>query len=433
VPALLEQAGGADAAVAGPAFRALGKLASPDQLPALMNSLVALKAPAARGDAGDAVAKVLERLPEVDRRTAAVTSALAKAADVETRCALIGLLPVCGGARAFAAVNAARADQEAPVREAAFRALTAWPEASAIDTLLEIAQSGSQNTQRVLALRGCVRLLASANEFSAQEVAARFQKAMAVAKKLNEGKLVLGGLANVHDPLALKLVEPFLNDPELQAEAALAATSLAPYVCGIARDPARATLQKVITLPLADKALQQSARDLLAVINRFDDFIMAWQVAGPFAREGKDGQALFEVEFPPEQTGASGVKWQLMPAGQLKTRPWQLDLGALYGGVHRVAYARTCLYSEIQQPARLEFGSDDGLKAWFNGQVVLNANRGGDVAPAAEKVAVTLQKGPNPLLLKVTQWTAGWGFCARVAKPDGSPIQGVRVELEPAK
>ena len=117
----------------------------------------------------------------------------------------------------------------------------------------------------------------------------------------------------------------------------------------------------------------------------------------------------------------------------MKARPWQLDLGTLYGGNNRAAYARTWIYSETQQPARLEFGSDDGLKVWLNGEVVLAANRGGDVVPGAEKAAVTLKPGWNTLLLKVTQWTSGWGFCARVAKPDGSPLQGVRAEVNPAK
>ena len=74
----------------------------------------------------------------------------------------------------------------------------------------------------------------------------------------------------------------------------------------------------------------------------------------------------------------------------------------------------------------LELGCGDG-------KVVVAANRGGDVVPGAEKVPVTLLQGSNTLLLKVTQWTSGWGFCARVAKPDGSPIQGVRVELNSAK
>jgi hypothetical protein len=187
-------------------------------------------------------------------------------------------------------------------------------------------------------------------------------------------------------------------------------------------------VQKVVDLPV-DKDLRQTARDLLEVSGEFGDFLMAWEVTGPYALEGNNGQALFDRAFPPEQAGAPNVKWQIMPAGALKARPWQLDLGKLYGGDHRVAYARTWVYSETAQPARLELGSDDGIKAWLNGKVVVTANRGGDVAPGAEKAQVALQQGWNSLLLKVTQWTSGWGFCARLAKPDGTPLPGVRTAL----
>lgn len=432
IPVLLEQAGSPDAAVAKAAFRALSKLAAADHLSALLDKMLELKAGAARGEAENAIAKAIDRTSDVGRRSSAVIGALGRARDTETRCALISLLPACGGPQALAAVASARADQDAQVREAAFRALAGWGDSAAIDPLLEIAQSSAPNTERVVALRGSVRLLGTATEYSTREVAARFQKAFAVAKTLNEGKLVLAGLASVHDPMALGLIEPFLSDADVQAEAAVAAVSLAPYLCGSAREATLAMLRKVADLPV-DQKVKQSALNLREVIGKFDDFVMAWQVAGPFEREGKDGQALFEVAFGPEQAGTPNVKWKVMPAGALKARPWQLDLGTLYGGNNRAAYARTWIYSETQQPARLEFGSDDGLKVWLNGEVVLAANRGGDVVPGAEKAAVTLKPGWNTLLLKVTQWTSGWGFCARVAKPDGSPLQGVRAEVNPAK
>ena len=263
-------------------------------------------------------------------------------------------------------------------------------------------------------------------------MAARFQKAMALAKNTDEKKLLLGGLASVHDPIALKLVEPYLGDAAVQAEAAQAAVSLAPYLCGACRDATRSALLKVVELPV-DKDLKQSAQAMLEVIKSFADFITAWQVAGPFVQDGKPGKELFDVAFPPEQPEAKDIKWQLMPAGTDKTSPWLLDLGKLYGGNERVAYARAWVYSETDQPAQLELGSDDGIKAWVNGKVVLAANRGGAVKPGAEKAAAALQKGWNPLLLKITQWSSGWGFCARLAKPDGSALQGIRIEANSPK
>lgn len=440
-PVLLEESGKSDPAVASAAFRALGKLAGADDLPILLDKMASQRDAEVRAEAQSAALQIISRSGRDGGSSPVVLSALAKAGDIETRRALIALLPACGDAPALAAVQAARAGQEAAARQAAFRALIEWPNALAIDPLLEAVQSASQNSERVLALRGAVRLLGAASDFTAPELAGRFQQAMAATKNDDEKKLVLGGLANLHDPIALNLVEPFLNDPAVQAEAAQATIRLAPYTSGAARQATRSALQTIAGLPV-DQSVRQSAGDLLETMDRFDDYILAWQVSGPYAQEGKDGQALFEIVFPPESAQAPKgisqdetdmIPWQTMPAGVRKDRPWQLDLGQLYPGENCVAYARTWIYSETQQPARLEFGSDDGLKAWLNGRVILSVNRGGDVVPATDKVPVTLRQGWNPLLLKITQWTSGWGFCARVAQPDGAPISGLRAALYPPK
>lgn len=430
VPALLEVT--SEEAAAKPAFRALGKLATEQDLPALLDKLVNLKVTDARSEAEGAVAKAISKTADVAKRSDAVSAALAKTSNVEARCTLLGLFPTCGGAKALAAVKSARADKEPRVREAALRALADWPDASATDTLLDAAQSATADTERVLALRGTVRLLGTASDFTPQDVAARFQKAMTLAKNADEKKLLLGGLANVHDPVALKLVEPYLSEKEVQAEAAQAAVSLAAHLSGACRDATKSALQKVLELPV-DKDLKAKAQTYLDVMKAFADTITAWQVAGPFTQEGKSGKDLFDIAFSPEQDGAPGVKWQIMPAGTDKASPWLLDLGKLYGGNERVGYARAWVYSDTDQPARLELGSDDGIKAWFNGKVVITSNRGGAVKPGDQKAPVTLQKGWNPVLLKVTQWSAGWGFCARVAKPDGTSLSGIRVEAFPPR
>jgi HEAT repeat protein len=430
VPVLLTQAASADVAVARAAFRALGRLAEPSALPALLDRLLDLRAAGARGDAENAVMSVLERDPDPDRGTQAVLESLPRAQDVEGRSSLIALLPTGGGNRALAAVKTERTHTHPAIRDAALRAMADWPDASAVDPLLAEAATTTQNHERILALRGAVRLLRQSREATPATLRSQSQKAMDLARNSDEKKLVLSGLAGAQHGYALQLVQPHLEDPAVQAEAAQAAMTLARRLCGAFPEPTKAVLNRIGGLPV-EPALKQSAADLLEVMAKFDDFIMGWQVTGPFSAEGKDGQALFDVVFPPEQTGAPGVEWQTMPAGTLPDRPWQLDLATLFGGDHRVAYARAWIHSDTTQPARLEIGSDDGVKAWFNDRVVLAANRGGDVVPGSETGSITLQPGWNSLMLKVTQWTAGWGFCARIAQPDGATLTGLRFSALP--
>jgi hypothetical protein len=98
-----------------------------------------------------------------------------------------------------------------------------------------------------------------------------------------------------------------------------------------------------------------------------------------------------------------------------------------------VAYTRTWVHSDLQQPARLELGTDDGVKVWLNRKVVHANNTFRGLTPGEDKVNVTLNAGWNPLVLKVTQLNQGWAFCARFRKPDGSYLDGLQFAAQPPK
>jgi hypothetical protein len=108
-----------------------------------------------------------------------------------------------------------------------------------------------------------------------------------------------------------------------------------------------------------------------------------------------------------------------------------MDLLKAFGGEQRVAYARTWVHSDQEQPVLLELGTDDGVKVWLNSTVVHTINVLRGLTPGSDKVNVTLKAGWNSLLLKVTQLNQGWGFCARFRKPDGSHLDGLQFSAEP--
>jgi len=426
---ILEQTRVEDTATARAAFNALGSLARSDDLPALLDALTGLKAQDARGAAETAVAKVLAKTPSPSRRTEAVASAVKQTRSLEARCSLLALLPSCGDAAALTLLKEATNDAESRVRDTALRALADWPDSAALSTLINLARTASQDTERVLAIRGAARLLSGATDLQPGDAAERFQALFALVRNSDEKKLLLSGLGRIRHPTALALVANSLDDTNAQAEAALAAVTIAPYVAVVKPEATTGVLRKITHLPL-DPEIKQTATNLQQAIEGFADYVMAWQVAGPFAKEGFPGKDIFEEPFLPERDPASST-WAPMPAGTDRTRPWLLDLGKFLGGQNCAAYARTWVHSETNQNARLELGSDDGVKAWLNGTVVVSANRGGDVKPGDQKADVQLRTGWNPLVLKITQWTSGWGFCARFTKPDGSTLPGLRYSPTP--
>jgi HEAT repeat protein len=245
VAVLLAEADSTDAATAKAAFQALGRVATGDDLSAVVDKLVRLKAPAAREAAEDAVSKALSRTPEAPKRADVVCSALSKAEDMETRLALIRLLPACGTVKALAPLKAASGESDLRVRDAAVRALAEWPDAGAWDVLMGVYRQPQTEGHRVVALRALVRLAGDENARPSALLIERYKGLLEGAKTDDDRKLILGALAGCLRPEALPLVLPMLANPALKSEATLAVKKIAEAIKETNPQSAREALQKV--------------------------------------------------------------------------------------------------------------------------------------------------------------------------------------------
>jgi len=425
VAALLGEAARGDEKVARAAFKALGVLASPTDLPALVKLLVAAKGATAQAET--AVVLAAGRMPDSSKRADAVLAALASAKEAAPRAALLRVLGRIGGERAYAAVVGAIGDNDAAVKDAAIRALAAWPDARAADALLGLVKDADSEIHRVLALRGYVRLLGLARDADPRATVHKYAAVLATTKRPDARKLVLGGLADVAHPEALALAMTQLDDATVRTEAASAAVTIARAIMGTRRKAARGAMEKVLAL-LKSGPVAAEARQIIQQIDQFADSITAWRVAGPYSQEGKRYDQLFHIALEPEKPDAKGVEWRMLPAGTDPKRPWILDLLKAVGGAQRVAYVLTWVHADKAQPARLELGSDDGVKAWLNGKLVHANNVARAAKPYTDKVNVALKAGWNPLLLKITQNDSPWEFCARICGRKGQRLGTIRFD-----
>ena len=113
------------------------------------------------------------------------------------------------------------------------------------------------------------------------------------------------------------------------------------------------------------------------------------------------------------------------------TEPWDINLAELVGGDFRAAYLRARIFSPEAQPAALEVGSDDEIKAWLNGQLVHANPANRPLRDWEDRAEVELQTGWNALLLKVVQGGGGWGACARLRGRDGRDLPGLQFDPAP--
>jgi hypothetical protein len=139
------------------------------------------------------------------------------------------------------------------------------------------------------------------------------------------------------------------------------------------------------------------------------DHYSAWQLAGAFP--AASGREAFTTEFGPEkrldltQSFLDGkVQWRANP--DLKDGA----PNALPGGENSATYLYRAIRVAHPHQAVFSFGSDDGIKAWLNGKLILDHDVQRGAAPDQEKVTVDLAGGENQLLLKIVNYSAGAGF-----------------------
>ncbi|MCK5000238.1 MAG: DUF1080 domain-containing protein, partial [Anaerohalosphaera sp.] len=346
--------------------------------------------------------------------------------DAGVRCSLLRALGNVPNDKSFAILKRSAVDEDGDICDAAIRALAVWPDQRAMGILSEMAFKSSDSKNRVIALRGYIRLVGVDVELSLEEKVEIYSRAIRGASGDNEKKLILAGLANVEHFTALETVAAYLDEPAVAEEACLAAVRIARATAGVMPARVRLAAQRVKGTAKSERTRSQ-ADEIIRAINRFGDHIVAWQVCGPYAKDGLNYSRLFDEVFAPEIAGGD-VKWSLLPIDVSNPKPWILDLLKLYPGQQRAAYVRTTIHSKSKQRAVLEIGKDDGIKVWLNGKVVHSSNTAGAVTPGADKVNIVLEQGSNSLMLKVTQNTSAWGFCARLVNPAGGKVEGVTVD-----
>ncbi|MBP9902167.1 MAG: DUF4838 domain-containing protein [Verrucomicrobia bacterium] len=105
-----------------------------------------------------------------------------------------------------------------------------------------------------------------------------------------------------------------------------------------------------------------------------------------------------------------------------------------------VAYAYATINSPTQQACILALGSNDGIRAWLNGEPVLDCPGPRGLQMDHNLVPVALRKGDNSLVLKIEERGSRWGFACRflplshgllaerlrlfdiVSRDDGTPV-----------
>lgn len=173
--------------------------------------------------------------------------------------------------------------------------------------------------------------------------------------------------------------------------------------------------------------------------------IGAWWVCGPFEHPFSEGMSRVH---PPEWEQLMAAQY---PGKEGQTASWKrverdmagmndiagellVDLNEVFGEPLEDACAYAMCYIRVPdaRDAQLAIGSDDGVAAWVNDVQVHSNPRGRAYSSREDIVPITLQAGLNKVLLKITQGSKGWMFCAHLEHRDGRAMDDAMILLEPA-
>jgi hypothetical protein len=91
-----------------------------------------------------------------------------------------------------------------------------------------------------------------------------------------------------------------------------------------------------------------------------------------------------------------------------------IDLRARYGPTgstdNKTAFALATVHSSKAQPAVMLTGSDDALRVWLNGELVVKKLTLRAAQADDDQTQIMLRQGANKILVEVSSGSGGWGF-----------------------
>lgn len=165
-----------------------------------------------------------------------------------------------------------------------------------------------------------------------------------------------------------------------------------------------------------------------------------WMVVGPFPNAGKfEGH---NKAYPPEQKvdlaveydgvgekegTTAKLRWaEYTGDGKLAT----VDFTKVFKPTEHVcAYAFGYVTAPSERKVQIRFASNDSGKLWLGKDLIFDYPHEGTAVLDRDIITVTLPEGKAPILIKICNGVAKWGFVFRITELDGRPAEGLKFSV----
>ena len=339
------------------AIKALGDIGGVGDIGELIKIMADAESSKLRTAAQKSTVSVCKRTADMS----SVISALDEAGE-KSKALLLETLSKLGGKETINKVLAQTTSSVESVKDAALRALADWPDEYAISPLLDIAAKAEDPKYHIITLRGCLRIISTA-ALPAEKKIELYKKAMAIAKRNDEKKMILAGLSKIKNKEALLMAGEYLDDDQLNSEAALAIANIA---CGENEKdeglqlPEAAELLKKAKNYIADEKLKEKVQKQIDSIPQVPEgFTSLFNGVDLAGWKGLVGDPEKRAQMSAEELAEAQKK-----ADEIMNQNWAAEDGVLVYKGH--SYDNICTaedYSdfELQLDWKIEADSDSGV------------------------------------------------------------------------
>ena len=211
-----------DSSVRVAAAKAMGRIATPDRIPALLGVLVQAKNRSEHNTARDAVIETALRVDDPSLQIKAVLDLAAATKDARVKASLVEILGKLGNPGGLPTIRNGLSDKSLDIQRAALAAFSGWPTAEPMPDLLAFYQNSKDEPMRLLALRGYVRSI-GLSDLGDGEKTAKYRQAFEWSAEWPIRRMILSALNDVGSSEAFALIESCLDDASLKSEAETAA------------------------------------------------------------------------------------------------------------------------------------------------------------------------------------------------------------------
>jgi hypothetical protein len=158
---------------------------------------------------------------DTGRRTALLLERYPSVKNPQARAPMLEVLGKWGDDSGLPLLKSELGSKHAEIRTSAVRALSDWPNGAPMPELLSTVKTSRDDVNRILALRGYIRLAGTGERPCAQAMQ-DYRTALGLASEANEKRQVLSGIARLSCEEAASMAFECMNNPELEAEAGAA-------------------------------------------------------------------------------------------------------------------------------------------------------------------------------------------------------------------